>query len=76
MSDPVPVSFNNTWKAVITLLTLGFNVGIIVFCLWKGDPANSLHSSGMAWAFMMSAGILIGLGIGSITPDLKEAFKR
>ncbi len=76
MADPTPASFNNSWKAVITLAALLFNGGIIVFCLWKGVPSNSLHTSALAWSYLLGAGILVGLGVGTITPALTEVFKR
>jgi hypothetical protein len=69
MADPVPVSFNNTWRAGFTVCTFLFNAGIIVFCLLKGEPTNSLHSSAMSWAFFVDLTILAGLGIGSLVPS-------
>jgi hypothetical protein len=69
-------AFNNTLKCVLTVATLVFHAGIVLFCLRWGDPANSLHSSAMAWAFAVSAGILAGLGIGAITPALLETVKK
>ncbi len=71
-----PVSFNNTWKAVITLGTFLFNGAIITFCLLKGDPANSLHSSSLSWAFTVSLVILAGLGIGAFTPAIIDAYTK
>ncbi len=71
-----PVSFNNTWKAVITLGTFLFNGAIIVFSLWRGDPANSLHTSAQSWAFTTSLVILAGLGIGAFTPAIIDAFTK
>lgn len=72
MADVQPVSFNNTWKAVITITTLLFNAGIIVFCLLKGEPANSLHSSALGWAFIVDIGIIAGLGIGAALPTIVQ----
>lgn len=69
------VSFNNTWKAVITISALLFNAAVIVYCVLKGDGANSLHSSAMAWSFATDVLVLAGLGIGSFTPDLIALMK-
>ena len=71
-----PVSFNNTWKSVITLGTFLFNGGIIVFSLWKGDPANSLHTSAMSWAFTVDILILAALGIGAFTPAIIDSLTK
>jgi hypothetical protein len=70
------VSFNNTWKAVITLATLLFNAAIIILVLWKGEPNNSLHASAMAWGFATDGLILAGLGIGAVTPDIISAIGK
>jgi hypothetical protein len=67
---------NNTLSNVLALCVLLFNATIIVMCLWHGDPANSLHQSGMSWAFGVSALILTGYGIGAVTPTLVEMFSK
>lgn len=67
---------NNTLTNVLALCVLIFNATIIVMCLWKGAPDNSLHQSGMSWAFGVSALILTGYGIGSVTPALVELFTK
>jgi hypothetical protein len=76
MSDtPVQAPhLNNTLTNVLALSVLLFNAGIIVGC--HGDPANSLHSSAMSWAFAIDGLILTGYGIGSITPDLITMFTK
>lgn len=74
MADVPAVSFNNTWKAVMTITTLLFNAGIIIFCLGWGAKDNSLHSSAMAWAFMVDFAILAGLGIGAALPTIAQFF--
>lgn len=66
---------NHTWKGVLCVGSLLFNAGIILFCLLKGEPANSLHSSALAWAFMLAGATLGGLGIASLTPTVLDAFK-
>lgn len=67
---------NNTLSNVLALSVLIFNATIIAMCLWKGDPANSLHQSGMSWAFGVSALIITGYGIGSNIPALVEMFTK
>jgi hypothetical protein len=76
MADATPPAFNNTFKCALTITTLVFHAGIVLFCLRWGDPANSLHSSAMAWAFAVSAATLAGIGIGAITPAILEATKK
>lgn len=71
-----PVSFNNTWKATITLTTLLFNASIIVYCVLRGEGPNPLHASALGYAFLVNFGILVGIGIGSVTPDVISVFKR
>lgn len=73
MNGPV---FNNTLKCTITIFALAFNAAIIVVCVWKGDGANSLDSSALGWSYVMGAGILVGLGIGALTPTIADIFKR
>jgi hypothetical protein len=69
-------SLNATWKGVVTIASLLFNAGIIGAIIWNGDGANSLHTSALAWSYMCGAGILVGLGIGAITPQISAAFAR
>jgi TRAP-type C4-dicarboxylate transport system permease small subunit len=76
VSDPTPPTFNNTIKGVLTITTLVFHAGIILFCLRWGDPANSLHSSALAWSFAISVATLAGIGIGALTPSILEVFKK
>lgn len=77
MSDPstapAPPHMNNTLNVVLALIVLAFNAAIILYCILAGSPANSLHTSAMAWAFGTSILILAGFGIGSKLPDLVSA---
>lgn len=66
---------NNSLKGGIAITALVFNAGIIVSCVVWGDGHNSLHASALAWSYMLGAGILLGLGIGTLAPGLLEAFK-
>jgi hypothetical protein len=43
-----------------------FNVAVIVYLIYCGDKANSLHSSAMAWSYLTNIGILVGLGFSSL----------
>lgn len=60
-----PPHMNNTLSVVLAMLVLAFHSSIIVGCLLSGDPANSLHTSAMSWAFATDILILAGFGIGS-----------
>ncbi len=81
-----PVTFNNTWKGVITIGTFLFNGGIIAYLLYRGDAANSLRSmislrrvsltSAMSWAFTVDILILAGLGIGAFTPAIIDGLTK
>lgn len=77
MSDssnaPTPPHMNNTLNVVLALIVLAFNAILILYCVYYGNPANSLHTSAMAWAFGTSILILAGFGIGSKLPDLVSA---
>lgn len=77
MTDTPPApTMNNSWRTAIAITALLFNAAIILFCLLRGHPDNSLHASALAWSYMVGIAILGGLGIGAISPDLLAAFKR
>lgn len=40
------------------IATMLFTWCLIVYVLTNGDDSNSLHSSALAWAFMMNGGVV------------------
>lgn len=34
-------------------------IAVIVFCLFRGDPANSLHQSALAWAWTLIGAVTL-----------------
>lgn len=71
-----PPFFNNSSKAALALFTLAFNATIIAGCILKGDGTNALHTSALAYAYIVNGGILACLGIGSFAPDVVNAFAK
>jgi len=62
------VEINETWKTVIIIVVLIYNGLLSAAVVMWGDPANSLHTSALAWSFATGAAILAGLGFGSVVP--------
>ena len=49
--------------------TLIFCWSIVLFVVFYGDPANSLHSSALAWAFGTSAAVLFAYVFGVVADN-------
>lgn len=66
--DPVvaPTIMNNTWKGVIVAVVLLLCITAVAYLLVAGVPDNSLHASILSWSFTLIAGILAGLGFGTM----------
>lgn len=62
LNEPI---VNKTARAIITIAVLIFAIAVIVFCVLKGDPANSLHQSAMSWSYMLIIFTMVALGIDS-----------
>lgn len=46
--------------------TLTFCALIIIGVLWKGDPTNTLHSSGLSWSFATFIGVVFAYVFGAV----------
>lgn len=55
-----------TTRRRIVVVSLLFTWVLITLLVWKGDPANSLHSSALAWAFMANLAVLFAYSFGII----------
>lgn len=53
----------------IVVSGLFFTWAIIVWCIAKGDPNNSLHTSAMAWAFSTNILLTFAYSFGTIVRD-------
>lgn len=55
------------WNARIIFgsVAMVFAVAIVILTTWKGDPANSLHTSAQGWGFAIIGVILVGFGVGA-----------
>jgi uncharacterized membrane protein YdcZ (DUF606 family) len=70
-----PEGFSKRVRLSFANGTVGFCVLLIVFVVVRGDPANSLHQSALAWAFALFGGVLAGIGFGAVAqllPGLKK----
>lgn len=63
--DLVTTEAGRRWALIFGGTTLVFCLGLIVLVLLYGKPDNSLHASGLAWAFSMVGVVLAGLGFGA-----------
>ncbi len=52
--------------------TLLFCFLLIGYLIFAGNPDNSLHESGMAWAFSTSIFVIGGYVFGSVLDNLNE----
>ena len=48
------------WRLIAGVSGSVFSGGIILATTFGGDPDNSLHSSGQAWAFAVFGSIILG----------------
>ena len=46
--------------------SLLFTWALICLLVWKGDPANSLHTSALAWGFVANTAILFAYSFGIV----------
>jgi len=47
----------------LTVVTILQAYAVIWYVLLKGDPTNSLHSSALAWSFLLIIGVLGAYGL-------------
>jgi len=60
----------------IVYATLIFCFLLIGYLVYNGDPENSLHESGLAWAFSTSIFVIGGYVFGSVLDNLNEVKYR
>jgi hypothetical protein len=58
------------WRYVLGVLTVAQMSGIVWWCMLYGHSENLLHQNAESWAFILSAGVLAGLGLGAALPAL------
>lgn len=61
------VDVGRTWATIISIGTLLFNAGTIVYLLLYGVADNSLHASALSWSYFSGLAVLAGIGIGAIS---------
>lgn len=61
---------NTTGRSVLAIAVILFCCTIIVVVLLRGDPANSLHGSALAWSYSLVGAILVTLGVAAAIPAL------
>lgn len=50
----------------IVVTSLLFTWVLIGLLVWKGDPANSLHTSALAWGFVANMVVLFAYSFGIV----------
>lgn len=63
------------WRYVAGVGTLIFNACMIVWLVTKGRADSALHKDALDWCFIMSGGILAGLGLGASIEPLAALFQ-
>jgi hypothetical protein len=71
---PEPV--NTSWRIAFAWAALGFTGGVVWWLLLYGKADNSLHASALSWAFMISGGVLAGVGFGAISNLIPSVFGK
>lgn len=57
---------STTTRRRIVVTSLLFTWALIGLIVWKGDPANSLHSSALAWGFVANMAVLFAYSFGIV----------
>ena len=57
---------STTTRRRIAVSSLLFTWALIGLIVWKGDPANSLHSSALAWGFVANMVVLFAYSFGIV----------
>ncbi len=63
-------TLNSTWKITIALIVLAFNACTLWWLLLYGHSENLLHQNALSWQYMISGGVLAGIGFGEIVQFL------
>lgn len=74
MSEETKISLpKRSTRRNIVYATLIFCFIIIGYLIYNGNPDNSLHESGLAWAFSTSIFVISGYVFGSVIDNLNDA---
>lgn len=57
---------STTTRRRIVVSSLLFTWALIGLIVWRGDPANSLHSSALAWGFVANMAVLFAYSFGIV----------
>lgn len=57
---------STTTRRRIVVSSLLFTWTLIGLLVWQGDPANSLHSSALAWSFVANMAVLFAYSFGIV----------
>ena len=57
---------STTTRRRIVVSSLLFTWALIGLIVWRGDPANSLHSSALAWGFVANMVVLFAYSFGIV----------
>lgn len=60
---------SSTTRRRIVVLGLFTTWGIIVWCLLRGNPENSLHTSALAWSFTTNMVLTFAYSFGTMVQD-------
>lgn len=77
MADETPAEkqFSRRVRLTFAWAALAYCGGLIAYLTLAGKPENSLHQSGLSWAFLVTGGVLAGIGFGAVAPLLQSLKK-
>ena len=61
----LPLPTRNTRRNIVVATTL-FCWIMIGYLMVAGEPANTLHQSGLSWAFMLNASVIFAYVFGAV----------
>lgn len=60
------------WRYALGVVVLLFNALCIGWCMLYGKSDNLLHQNALSWSYILSGGILAGLGLGASLPQIMQ----
>ncbi len=73
---PPQPPLGKTWRVAVTMILLATCIASITYLEVAGEPGNELHRSALSWCFTMIAGIMVGVGVGTITSYIPALLGR
>lgn len=70
--EPTQEAVSWEWRYGLGVLVLGFNAACICWLMVYGRSENLLHQNALSWSYILSAGVLAGLGLGAVIPQLTQ----